>query len=340
MAEFTGKTERFETILNKVEFVGKDVHTGPILKHAVENKPFIEKTIKDLKVNEKPRKSALVISAGPSLHKFDHLRKLKENGFDGYIICVDASYVKCLRAGIIPDFVLTLDPHPRRMVRWFGDPNFEKNTEGDDFFQRQDLDVDFRDESIRRNFENIEIVNEHASKTKLIIATSAPVNVSERTKDAKFDTYWWNPLVDNPREEGSLTKKLYNINKIPCMNTGGNVGTASWVFATQYLNIDEVGLLGMDLGYHMDTPIEKSQTFYELHEYIDTREELEELFPRVKFPLDGKEYYTDPTYFWYRKNFVNLLKRTKVKTINCSEGGTLIHESLSYSWLTDFIKNQ
>ena len=72
---------------------------------------------------------------------------------------------KCLKSGIIPDYVLTLDPHPKRVVRWFGDYNFENNQLNDDYFARQDLDVDFRNNSIEQNLNNIELVNKHATGT-------------------------------------------------------------------------------------------------------------------------------------------------------------------------------
>ncbi len=37
--------------------------------------------------------------------------------------------------------------------------------------------------------------------------------------------------MDDPTQTGSLTRRLYEMNKLPCMNTGGNVGTTAWIFA-------------------------------------------------------------------------------------------------------------
>ena len=48
--------------------------------------------------------------------------------------------------------VVTLDSHPTRIVRWFGDENLNLNKlRKDDYFRRQDLDIDFRKEMLANN---------------------------------------------------------------------------------------------------------------------------------------------------------------------------------------------
>ncbi len=336
-----GTTEGFQSLVSQITEIGKDWHSSSLLKNASLNKVFAGKTFKDLPEPEskKKRESAVVISAGPSLHKFDLLKKIKVSGYEGTLICVDGSLIKCLKAEIIPDYVLSLDPHPTRIVRWFGDPEFEKNTEGDDYFTRQDLDIEFRKHTLEENQENIERINKCADQVKLLLCSSAPKNVVERTRDAGFDTYWWNPLVDNPRVPSSLTRRIYNICKLPCMNTGGTVGTAAWIFATTILKIPEVAVIGMDLGYHSDTSYNMTQTFYELCDFVSKDSPtFNELFPRFKFPLTGEEYYTDPTYFWYRKNMLELLERAHGNTYNCSQAGSLFGNSIKCIYFDDFLK--
>lgn len=330
----------FENVVAKVGDIGRAWHETSILKHASLHRPIIAKgkSVKELPVLEGPKaKRAIVVSAGPSLHKFDVLRKIKESGFDGLLICVDGSYIKCLKAGLVPDMMVSLDPHPTRMVRWFGDPDFEENSAKDDYFNRQDLDVEFRNNSIRENLKNIELINEKAHLTKCLLCTAAPQNVVSRCLEAQFDLYWWNPLVDDPRGEGSLTRQFYDLNPLPCVNTGGTVGSAAWVFAAKRLNIPEIAVVGMDLGYHMETPLEMTQTYHELQAFLKEGDAFEDLFPRFKFPLDGQEYYTDPTYFWYRKNFLELLSQSQAKTFNCSEAGTLFSEDIECIRLDEFL---
>ena len=329
----------FDKIVNEIEDVGKKWHTSNLLENIEYNSQFVEKTIKDLPALEGDEKErSIIISAGPSLRKTGALKKIKQSNFKGSLVAIDGSLVACLEEGIIPDYVLTLDPHPTRIVRWFGDKNLEENTKNDDYFTRQDLDVDFRKNAIIKNNRNIEMIDEHAYKMKLIICSSAPKNVLERAKEAGFDLYWWHPLVDNPNDPNSLTRKFYNIKKLPCFNTGGTVGTAAWVFASSILKTKEIGLLGMDLGYYKDTPYEMTQTYYELIKHLNTSENIEECFQEFTFPLNGEKYYTDPTYYWYRRNFLQLLNQAKYsKSFNCTEGGTLFGPDIECQTLLDFL---
>jgi hypothetical protein len=325
----------FEQVVQDVPKIGRENHSQTLLHHAQENLKYFKKSINDLKaLPEIEKESAIVISAGPSVHKFNSINRIRDN-YKGKIISIDGAYVNCLKRGVIPDYVLSLDPHLKRIVRWFGDPNFEENMAGDDYFDRQDLDVEFRKNSINQNLANIKLVNEHAHKTKLILCSSAPPQVVDRAIEAGFDIYWWNPLVDNPSEPQSLTRKLYAVNKLPCMNTGGTVGTAAWVFASSILKIKSIGMVGMDLGYHMDTPYNMTQTYYELIQHVGL-ENLEKCFIRFTFPLTQVEYYTDPTYFWYRKNFLELLSKSNSENLNCTEGGTLFGEHIQSMTLDTF----
>ncbi|MBI3771290.1 MAG: motility associated factor glycosyltransferase family protein [Gammaproteobacteria bacterium] len=329
---------QFDVLVDKIENIGHDWHGSTIIKNSEANVRHIDKSIKDLPgLASQKASSAVVVSAGPSLHYTNTLKTLADSKYQGTIIAIDGSYVKCLRAGIVPDYVLTLDPHPTRLVRWFGDPDFEKNTIGDDYFARQDLDIDFRKNSVLQNNDNIEIVNRYAKNTKLIIASTAPANVVSRTKEAGFDMYWWLPLVDNPESENSLTRRMYNFAKLPALNTGGNVGTAAWVFAQFWLKVKNIAVIGMDLGYKIDLPYTMTQTYYELAQILGEEGITKELFPVIKNPLTGEKFYTDPTYYWYRRNILELVANSASTLYNCTEGGTLFGDGITCIRLKDFL---
>ena len=149
---------------------------------------------------------------------------------------------------------------------------------------------------------------------------------------------WWNPLVDDPREPGSLTRALYEINGCPCLNTGGNVGTAAWVFATTTLQLPAVGLLGMDFGYYGDTRPEQTQMYYEYKARLGPGEAIEDLFVHRRHPLTGAEHFTDPTYHWYAQNFRELMERARGTTVNCTEGGVLEAPGLEDWSIEDFAR--
>jgi len=336
----TSSPDRFQSLVDQIFEIGKAKHGNAILEHARNNLQLIGKTLRDLPPpSGKKAGSAVVISAGPSLHMKKSIQRIKDSGFDGTIIAADAAYIACLRNGLIPDYVVTLDPHPTRMVRWFGDPDYEQARKFDDYFERQDLDIEFRKNSIETNKRNIELVNRFGAHSKAIVASSAPKNVCARLREAGFDLFWWNPLVDDPSDPASLTRQLYSINRLPSMNTGGNVGTASWVFAATMLKIPRVGLVGMDYGYYHELPRSQTQTYYELAAHFGSDSGIEDLFLEFAFPLTGEKFYTDPTYYWYRRNFLQLLAKApaSTKTFNCTEGGTLFGQDVRCISLDDFL---
>jgi hypothetical protein len=330
----------FNEIVDSISHIGSDWHSETILKNSIKNAKFAEQSISDLpRINN--QESAIVISAGPSLHENNSLEIIAKSNFNGLIIAVDGSYVNCLKHDIYPDYVLTLDPHPTRLVRWFGDPEYEKNSENDDYFLRQDLDVDFRTNDRLHNLSNIELVNKHASKSKLVIASTASESVVNRVLDAGFDLFWYVPLVDNPKEKNSFTRKMHFTMEKPAMNTGGNVGTAAWVFAQFWLKLKKVAVVGMDLGCAADYPYNKTQTYYELLDMLDGDHVGDEYFPRMINPLTSKVYYTEPTYFWYRQNLLDLIANSPKDIIlyNCTESGILFGDGIICMKLIDFLGN-
>lgn len=302
---------KFAELVNEISGIGLQWHRDTILRNTTENSEGIEKTIREI---EPDARAALIVSAGPSLYRQNILKRIWGR-FLGNVIATDGAYIQCLKAGIVPDYVITLDPHPTRMVRWFGDPDFAKNSEGDDYFERQDLDIAFRENAARANEQNIELVNEHAFRSKFIVCTTAPRNVVERLNAAGVVPYWFAPLVDNGPE--SLTKQMTEISGCPAINTGGTVGTAAWVFAHSILRSGQIAVVGMDFGYAMDTPFEQTQSYNMLKQY----ENIAEFYPH--FSGYWGEAYTDPTYWWYRENFLDLLNANKARVINCSGEGLL-----------------
>ena len=331
-------SKTFDQVYANISEISLNLHQNKILAHAEQNHLYSKRSIRDLPLpTDGKHTSALIISAGPSLNRKNSIEKIKSSSFDGLIVAVDASLIACLKEGLIPDYVLTLDSHENRIVRWFGDPDIEFNSRNDDYFQRQDLDIDFRNDLLESNLKNIELVNLYAPKIKAIVSSSSPKNVVNRILGAKFETYWWNPLVDDPNSTDSITKKLFSINKLPCLNTGGNVGTAAWCFAVSYLKSSRIGMVGMDFGYYSDLPYSMTQKYYELIQYLGSSDSLEEHFLKYTFPLNGEHFYTDATYQWYRDNFLELLPLSNSITLNCTEGGTLFCDHLPCVSLESFL---
>lgn len=328
----------FSQLVDKITDIGLDWHGSQILENSVWNRQFIERTLRDLpKPQGRKAESAIVVSAGPSVHKNRILERIKDSGFPGTIVAIDGSFVRCLKSGITPDYVVTLDPHPTRMVRWFGDPEFEQNMAGDDYFSRQDLDIEFRNNTLAENERNIKLVNEQGRKTALAICSTAPRNLVSRLREVGFDAYWWAPLVDNPDTPGSLTRQIVQATGgLPAMNTGGTVGTAAWVLAHSVLRIPKVAVVGMDLGYYKaDTSYFQTQTYYRIAEQVGEAA-LEDFFPEFTYPGSSDVFYTDPTYFWYRQNLLDLIRASGATMYNCTGGGTLFGHGVECLEIEDF----
>lgn len=293
--------------------------------HARKNVPYIKRTIRELKY--RVGKPAIVISAGPSLHKRESLQIIKRANFTGRIVAVDGSLGHCLRNGIVPDFVLTVDPHPHRIVRWFGDTRLAQRPE-DDYFRRQDLDPVLNRDEFKRNQELIQLVNKYGPKIKVIISTSVTPDITERCQQAGMELYWWSPLYDDYEDPNSYSRKISRITRVPCMVTGGNCGTSAWVFTHTILKSPKIILVGMDFSYSPGTRVENTQ-YYEILKEIFPRDPAKGLI-KVYNPYLKNTWLTDPAYYWYSKSFIEMANIAPCKTYNCTEGGILFGRGVKF----------
>jgi hypothetical protein len=284
--------------------------------------------------------SAIIIAAGPSIHRFDTARMIKESGFDGIIITTESAMAWCLRNDIAPDLVVTVDPHPDRIVRWFGDPNLNQDAiDKDDYYERQDMDPALRKDQLEFNRTLIELIDKHGPNISVAMASSASQAVAQRARESGMTAYWWNPMYDDYDVPDSLTRKLHKGNKLPCLNAGGNVGTAAWVIAHAVLGKTKIGLLGIDFGYYGDTTYRETQYYYELIDLIG-EENLSRAFTHIHNPFIDKEFFTDPTYLWYRNAFLEMTADAVsegVKTYNCTGGGILFGPGVEFETFDNFV---
>ncbi len=282
--------------------------------------------------------SALVIAAGPSLHRFETAKIIKESNFKGIIIAAESAMAWCFRNGIIPHVVVTLDPHSSRIIRWFGDPQLtEESVQADDYYSRQDMDPAFRQNQLQFNRELIDLVNTHAPKVRIAISSSASPGVVQRVTELQMEPFWWNPMYDDFDKAESLTQKIHDMNGLPCINAGGNVGSACWVIAHAVLQKKKVGLVGVDFGYYADTPYYRTQYYNEILNLVGP-DRLDEVFIRIKNPHLNQDFYTDPAYFWYRESFLEMAQQAECETVNCTGGGILFGNNIRWQDLSQFLE--
>jgi len=152
-----------------------------------------------------------------------------------------------------------------------------------------------------------------------------------------MDLYWWNPMYDDYDKPDSLSRRLWEMHGLPCLNGGGNVGTAAWVLTSAVLGKRPIGLIGIDLGYAPGTPYEKTQYYPELRELLGDR--YREAFIHTTNPLTGETWFSDPAYHWFRDVFLEMARDAEGETVNCTEGGLLFGPGLTTATLDSFLEN-
>ena len=80
-------------------------------------------------------------------------------------------------------------------------------------------------------------------------------------------------------------------------------------------------------------------TIPELEDILGAGNVTREYFPEFRYPQTGELFYSDPTYVWYRKNFLDLLRNSRAKVNNCSEAGTFFGDGVNCISLKQFLKN-
>lgn len=311
--------------------------TGLSLANEELNRPYIKTTIADLDPSQtgSTPNVAMVMSAGPSLHRKEPARLLLEHNFREPVITVDSSMGYCLRNGLVPNYVVVVDPHHSRTVRWFGDTALEQR-EDDEYFQRQELDPIMHQDGLSYNRDLIELVNKHGSNIKAIISTSAHPEVTQRCLESGMELYWWNPMFDDYEKPDSLARRIYELNGVPCMVTGANVGTSAYVFAAGVIKAKNVAMTGMDFGYPPGNPLINTQYYTELIKLFGDR--YEDAYIDVYNPHLREWWYTDPTYYWFRQGLLELAEIAPCITYNCTEGGIIFGKDIKTMKLERFLK--
>ena len=281
--------------------------------------------------------SAVVIAAGPSIARRHPLAAIKAAKYRGALIATESAMYYCLRNGVVPDLVVTVDPHARRMIRWFGQPNLTtEELAEDDYFRRQDLDTDFARE-IEVNSEILRLLDRFGPQIRIALATCAAQPIVDRVLATGMQIYWWNPMFDDPDLPDSKTRAVFLSNRLPCLNAGGNVGTACYMMAHAVLGKRRVALTGMDFSYYINTPYLNTQYYSDLVDIIG-EENLDAAFIKVLNPHLNAWSYTDPAYYWFREIFLELAADADCMTYNCTEGGILFGEHIHFVPLREFLR--
>jgi hypothetical protein len=293
------------------------------------NLPHIwnEKSAKDLTPSTEPtyqkeKHSAIVIGRGPSIKKHEHLKLLAESNYQGAIVCCDGKLADALKAGITPDkfpkyFVTTIDPYPK----------------------------------IIKHYDH-EIVNAYGSKIKGIFTVIANPNVVERARQAGIQIHWLHSLFDYNEGKKSFNKisslmirAKNKLHGLPAIQTGGNIGTASWFISWQILKCSTVALIGINHGWEEDTSWETIITHGddsgEISKDIDRNSpSFNKLFKKIHNPDFNCYCILDPLFQFYSEALKEFILRSPewVTTINATEGGSIFGKRVKSMKFSNFLE--
>ncbi len=261
----------------------------------------------DDKINfEKEKNSAIVIGRGPSINKFEHLKLLAESNYKGSIVCCDGKLVDALKAGVTPEkfskfYVVTIDPY----------------------------------ENIKKHYEH-EIIKSYGSKIKGIFSVITNPQVVEKVRETGIKIHWIHSLFDYNEGEKSfnnlsalMIRAKNNEQRLPAIQTGGNVGTASWFVSWQILKCSTVALIGINHGWEEEDSWETiihHNNKEEIVEAVDRNSEVfQKLYKKIYNPDFDCTCILDPLFQFYSEALKEFIERSpeRVITINATEGGSI-----------------
>lgn len=277
----------------------------PIWIENISNNLLTIKSGKDISEIPESRKPALIIGAGPSLKRHNHLELLKKNEFNGIIFATDRILKDCLNSGIIPDYVAIMDASPKIF-----------------------------------NYINHKIVDKFADKTTAIMAVQTHPSVVKRWKG---DIFWYNTSIDETIIP-NLNYIMYLLTKKTELPTAGHTSSLAWNAAFFVFKSNPIVIIGMDLSYPLDTPIEETW-YYEgyLKRYNNDKNKVRSLYKKYHHSVFNTDCYYDPVFGYYITDSLFQLTefaKTGRKIYNCTEGGAIEGEGINCMSLKKYLESQ
>lgn len=266
------------------------------INNLAENLTRIRRGLDITKLKRQPDKAAVLVGAGPSVYKHKHLELLSESKFKGVVIATDKMLIPCLKKGVIPDYVASVDGSPAIA-----------------------------------GFYNHKLVDENAGKIKAVLNITVHPSVPKRFKGKK---YWFISMYDNPLvtvngkqylNPQSITMFMHFLTKKFMMVTLGNVGGFIWNLGN-YIGCSPLLLIGYDYSYATLKPEKTSYWQAYLNLTKGKKREARKVFHIETNPIYKTKYLMEPIFMSYRELFKIYLEKAEkvgIKTVNCTEGGAL-----------------
>ena len=220
---------------------------------------------------------AIVIGAGPSIYKQNHLRRIADSNFEGFLFISDSMLKPCLQNNITPDkfkmIVCTLED----FLPVFALPYFDGA-------------------QIRLWAPLIRIVK------------------AKRVRPA---------VIDILEKQGFMIETTED----PEINISCNVGLMCWKLASLVCN--KVALVGIDHAFD-ESYIPPAKQYDDIYKSC---------FEEIENPYTNQKLILNPLFISWRIEFLELIEAKRVKTYNCTGGGSIFGRDIEYLELEDFIGN-
>jgi len=132
--------------------------------------------------------------------------------------------------------------------------------------------------------------------------------------------------------------------RLPAIQTGGNVGTASWFISWQLLKCYTVCLIGINHGWETDDPLDKIISLgYESNPLqINEKSKLfKKLFTKIFNPDFDTYCILDPLFQFFSTALKEFIVRSPkfVNTINATEGGSIFGKRITSMKFKNFLED-
>ncbi len=192
-------------------------------------------------------------------------------------------------------------------------------------------------EKIFQFFDN-DTVRQKSHDMKGIFATSAHKKVVDAWSNG---IYFFVPSI--PQEIlPNATSLMCDFSGNTDINAGGNCGMLAWNMAA-FMGCKEIAMVGMDLSYKIDTPIEQTQAY---DQYLRSlgKENVHLAFNEGRHPFFKTPYRIDNIYQTFRTTALIWIKAFRERgtcvTYNCTEGGALHGKGIEYMYLKEFLDSR
>jgi len=235
--------------------------------------------------------SAVVVGAGPSIERHGHLKLLGESGYGGAIIACDKVLAPCLKVGVEPDIMISVDG-AQAISKFFDDPIIAENR-----------------------------------KTKVALNV---ITHPDTINKIPHEKYFFMTAYDDPLGKKSMTRLIHFMTRKTIMSSFGCAGGQA-VNLAMFLGADPVIMVGMDYGYPSDTPLEQTSYYKSYRWLAErSGKKVEEYFTKIQNPETGERVMLDLNWSVYRELFLRHMRMMKNKTrvVNCTPTSSLFGEGI------------